>query len=154
MRVAFVCTGNTCRSPMAEVVMREKARAAGLNDLTVLSCGLQVVPMSTMSENSKKALLFKGYSVSDRVAVQASKEQLKGADLIVCMTPMHKYYVKDYGKAVTVSEITGGRDVPDPYGSDQQKYDECLCEIENMCDVLINKIKDGVYHNDTYGGLR
>ena len=144
MKVVFICTGNTCRSPMAEAVMRKKASDEGLKDLTVTSCGLQVVPQSKMSENSKRALIKKGYSAFDREALQVTKEELKDADLIVCMTPMHKYYVKDYGRALTVSEITGGRDVPDPYGSDQKKYDECLAEIENMCDALIKMIREEI----------
>ena len=138
MKVLFICTGNTCRSPMAETILRKKAEERNLN-CEVSSCGLQVIPGSVMSENAKNALAACGYSAGDFKSRQGGREFYAEADLIVCMTPLHKYYVSGYKNVYTVAEITGGKDVSDPYGSCIDEYISCLRELETACDAIIEK---------------
>lgn len=88
MRVLFVCTGNTCRSPMAEGLFRRLAREAGL-DVEVKSAGIAAVPGSNFAKHAQTVLKerkadFEGSSTS------LTPELLAWADVVLVMTAGHK----------------------------------------------------------------
>lgn len=133
MKVIFVCTGNTCRSPMAEGYLKSK----NIKDLSVCSRGF-MSDGDAVSENSKRAMAECGIDISHHTSKCISPEEIQNADKIICMSPSHKnalllYNVDD--KKITV--LGGG--IPDPFGSDIDIYRSCRDSIFTSIDKLIDE---------------
>lgn len=136
-KILFVCTGNTCRSPMAEVILKKKLRLARLNGFKVSSAGTMANNGSLMSENSLKALKLLGYRAYAFRSKQADAKVLLEHDIIICMTRGHKLPICNFPNVYTVDELTGLGDVVDPYGGSLQDYVFASHQIEKACDIII-----------------
>lgn len=126
--IVFICTGNTCRSPLAEAGMRRLASEAGL-DCSVTSAGLAVFGAIPASENARIAATEAGLDLSTHVSRPFAKAVALGSDLIVTMTQRHKEGILHKipaleGKVLTLAEFAGEgpADVPDPAGGDIEEY--------------------------------
>lgn len=97
--ILFVCTGNTCRSPIAEVILRRKAAERGL-ELDVRSAGVSALKGAKMSPNTAETL--RGYEIAeDWASTPLTEEEVGWAELILTMTNGHKrYVVQSYPEAV------------------------------------------------------
>lgn len=134
MNILFVCTGNTCRSPIAEGIMKKKIEERKL-DITVSSAGTGAFAGDTATENAVKAALFFGADISSHRSRQVNGYILDEADFIVCMTQSHKYALLPYvpeEKLITMGEIS------DPYGMDEDVYLECAKQIESELEDMLN----------------
>ena len=139
-KIAFICTGNTCRSPMAQFIMRAKLKAAGLNDVTVRSFGLKAHG-SQMKDNAKYALKQLKIKFSNYTSKPIPKS-LSTYDAVVCMTEEHKKALEGKSRALyTLDELCGVGDVPDPYGKDEAEYLRVAVILNECCDKLINYLK-------------
>lgn len=131
MNILFVCTGNTCRSPMAEGYVN-----AHFENITAKSCGIYA-DGSPVSENSKLAMEQIGIDISSHISTPLTKELLSWADKIICMSPSHKNVLESIG----VKSQVLGDGICDPYGCNLDTYVVCRDQIIEEIDKFLNNIK-------------
>jgi len=137
MEIIFVCTGNTCRSPMAEGLMKKLLSNRGIDSIQVSSAGLAAYPGDEVSENSINAA--KKYSVD--ISAHRSRrinEYMLESGIFVCMTASHAEALKPY---LTENRLfILGNGIEDPYGGTQEVYDRCAEEINSTLPELLCRI--------------
>ena len=136
MNILFVCTGNTCRSPMAEGYLKSK----GIEGVTVLSRGL-AADGSPVSLNSKTAMDEAGIDIGSHISKQITADDINKADKIICLSPSHKALLLSAGVPENKLYILGDG-ISDPFGGSIEVYRRCRDEIFAAIDILI---KDGFF---------
>ena len=131
MNILIVCTGNTCRSPMAEGYLVSKQ----LPGVAVLSRGLYA-DGSPLSENAALALREAGIEMAGRKSVPLTKAETENADKILCLSPSHKQRLAEAGVPEEKLFILGGG-IADPFGGDLAVYRACRDAIFAAIDELI-----------------
>ncbi|MBO1579675.1 low molecular weight protein arginine phosphatase [Bacillus sp. XF8] len=144
-RVLFVCTGNTCRSPMAEALLRHY----GKGKFEVKSAGVFASPGSDASSHAKDALAEKGIPIL-HASQQITEELLEWADMVLAMTESHKqlvlgHYPSTKEKVHTLYEFVEGtsKDISDPFGGSLSIYQSTLVEMEKLVQTLVEKHSEG-----------
>lgn len=135
-RILFVCTGNTCRSPMAELLMRSKIKKNKIKWWDVASCGIQAETGSAISKNSKAVLEELGVSCEGFTPKQLTQKRISSSTLVVCMTSTQKQMLEDCGNVKCMSDFCG-YEIPDPYGCDESVYRRTRDKISEACDIII-----------------
>lgn len=131
MNVLFVCTGNTCRSPMAAALFNKIAMERNL-DVRIESAGLFAHDGDPASTEAIIAMKKYGIDLLGHHAQTINTELLEKSDLILTMTAAHKMVIEPsaQGKTYTLCEYAGmDGDIPDPYGGDVAEYEECADKI-------------------------
>jgi protein-tyrosine phosphatase len=157
-RVVFVCTGNICRSPMAEVVTRTLADATLLADDTTLGSHLTVSSAGTgpwhegdqMHQRALSALERAGFPWHPHVARPFSTARLGTFDLVVGLDRRHQQTLHGLGTdperlfLLRSFDPSSGAaaDVPDPYYGDDAEFDDCLKMITAACRGLVSALRD------------
>lgn len=155
-RVVFVCTGNICRSPMADVVFRWFADSAGLSDRVVsTSAGTGEWHVGERADHrTLEALERKGYDGSRHRARQFTREDFERNDLIVALDRSHERILHEWARtegdtdklALLMSFETDAPtlDVPDPYYAGPGMFDDVLTMIEGASRALFRQLEPAI----------
>ncbi|MDJ0333709.1 low molecular weight protein-tyrosine-phosphatase [Salinibacterium sp. G-O1] len=156
-RLCFVCTGNICRSPMAETVMRSLAARSGLGDrVTITSAGTGDWHVGEPADaRTLVALENRGYDASRHRGRQFDPSWFDDLDLVVVFDHSQERTLKswastdqDRSKVQLLlsfdAEHSQANDVPDPYYSDAALFDQVLSMIEKSCAALFRQITPGI----------
>lgn len=137
MKILFVCTGNTCRSPLAQALMQKLLAEKGINadcDSAGLECGFG----SDISENSRKIIEEEGIFFTHQTQ-PVTQKLLDESDLVVCMTSAHKMVLMPYvsrEKLYSVKDLTG-EEVCDPFGLDINVYRKCADQLKKAAEAIL-----------------
>ena len=127
----FVCTGNTCRSPMAEGIFNKLASEKGWQ-ASAKSAGLFVTE-PCVSNNSLEVCRENGIDISAHIPTPIIAELIDEADVILTMTGSHKAAFGGMDKVFTLSEyFDADGDITDPYGGNAQIYRQTFGQLENL----------------------
>ncbi|WP_210364408.1 low molecular weight protein arginine phosphatase [Bacillus sp. REN3] len=143
-RVLFVCTGNTCRSPMAEAILKSK----NIPGVEVKSAGVYAMEGAEASANAK-LVLEENKIFHDHRSSILRKEDIDWATLILTMTASHKSLILSQhpaaaDKIFTLKEFadgTGNPDIADPYGGNEQIYRKAFLEMKENIERILEKLR-------------
>jgi protein-tyrosine phosphatase len=155
-RMIFVCTGNICRSPMAEVITRSLAQGRLVGDGTPLNAHLELTSAGTgpwhegepMHPNTARALARGGFPDHPHVAHQLRSANLGRFDLVVALDRRHQQTLRGLGAdparlcLLRAFDRSAGAaaDVPDPYYGDDVVFDDCRDMITAACAGLVESL--------------
>ena len=135
INICYVCTGNTCRSIMAERLMKKTLKNKRIKDVKVFSRGI-FAKKENISLEAKITLKKLNTSATDRKSIKLGKT--KKDTLYVVMTEEMKTYVKA-DKLITIKQLIGF-DILDPYGQDEQVYMQVAKDLMKANKILLEKI--------------
>ena len=143
MNILFVCTGNTCRSPMAAALMNKIALDEGL-EVRIESAGIfaeEGAPAST-----EAIITMKKYDIDllGHHAQQINSELIEKSDIILTMTQGQKMLFNDVSanKVYTLCEYAGVEgDIDDPFGGDVEEYEEVAQMLYLALQAIVEKLR-------------
>lgn len=135
IKVCFVCTGNTCRSIMAERLMKKNLKDRKIKDISVSSKGLNANG-ENITENAKKALKFFKANAKDRKSIKLKK--IDNNILYVTMTEGQKNQIKS-NKVISFKALIG-KEILDPYGQGEEVYLQTCNDLIDGINILIDKL--------------
>ena len=144
MNILFVCTGNTCRSPMAAGLFNKIAIEKNL-DVRIESAGLFANEGEGASTEAIIAMKKYDIDLMGHHSQAINSELLEKSDLIFTMTAAHKMVLSPSApdKTYTLCEFAGiDGDIDDPFGGDVEEYEDCAEEIYNALLKVAEKIAD------------
>lgn len=142
-KIICVCTENTCRSPMLEVILKKKLKQANLTNIKVDSAGVYAISGTTLEPYSKKVINEHGLRVGNRKAKQLKASMVNEDTLLLTISIAHKQVLRNMEKVISVSEFYGGMNIPDPYGKEIEVYRHCFKLLEDIADIIVEYIKNG-----------
>ncbi len=146
-QVEVVCTGNICRSPIGEVVLRAKLAEAGIDDVVVTSSGTSGWHIGDpMDSRAAAALARRGYDGSTHRAQEFRSCWFAERDLVLAMDSGHLSALTRRGGAdlAVPVELFADVDVPDPYYGEDDGFDEVLDQIEKAADVWVDRLRQTI----------
>ena len=150
LRILFVCSGNTCRSPMAEILARRAADENGVEGYEFRSAGTSTVNGLPASEGARRAAERHGLSLAGHTSTVLTPSAIEWADLVLPMAPKHLQRVAAAGgeaKAILLAAFAEGLEseeehfgVPDPFGGDDQTYEATLTTLDALVTAALDRL--------------
>ncbi|MCR6486585.1 low molecular weight phosphotyrosine protein phosphatase [Amycolatopsis sp. OK19-0408] len=146
--LVFVCSGNICRSPMAELIFRAKLEEAGLDDVRVSSCGIGPWHAGEPADKRARATLKAHGYPTEHVATEVTSDDLE-ADLLLAADEGHVEFllerVEDPSKVRLLRSFDPsapeGAEVPDPYYGGDDGFEDVLGMIERSVPALLDWVR-------------
>ena len=159
LKVLFVCTGNTCRSPMAEGILKKMLKDKGVGNLEVTSAGTHGLPHAPASLFAIQVAGQRGIDLSKHRSRRLTPEMIEEADLVLAMSPEHldhingieatagrkTYLLKVFPRAERASNKGpqgGVFSIEDPIGGSPEDYERSFREIEKEIKRILPKVLD------------
>ena len=150
MKIMFICTGNICRSAMAEGMMKKLIKENNI-DAEVYSCGIYAETGNGPTYNAQEAASEYGADISNHRATNIRDSKIEEMDIILCATISHKqsvlymhpelkekvFTMKEYAK---LDKNGQDMDIKDPWGYDEFVYRKCASEIEECLEKIVKII--------------
>jgi protein-tyrosine-phosphatase len=148
MRILFVCTGNTCRSPLAEMIARRIIAGSEIENVTVESAGTQTWDGSPASDEALLIGVERNLDLSGHRSRRLTRELIERSDLILVMSPDHLAHVRAMDASVNVHLLAGygspdgkSHPVADPFGGSLDDYRATADELERELTGILDRIK-------------
>ncbi len=146
--IIFICTGNTCRSPMAEAIAKSLCKSKEIN---ILSRGTFVYSRLPINENAKIVLEKNNINIYEHYSKPITLSEFENADLILTMEKEQKNLLLQFNKNNNIKDnkvftlyeyvLNKDLDIKDPFGTDVNSYNDCFNEIYNLISKInFNKI--------------
>jgi len=147
--ILFICTGNSCRSVMAEALLKKIIKEKNRDDVIVSSAGIMMLSGLGVSQGTKEVLAKEGIDFSNHRSQRVSAEMIRKSDLILVMEKIHEdailrlapevknrvFLLKEFAK------IKGNRlDIPDPIGKSLEFYEQTFAAIKEAVERISNLI--------------
>jgi protein-tyrosine-phosphatase len=147
MRILFVCTGNTCRSALAEALSRKLTIERGLSDVDIQSAGTSAWDGAPASDGSLLVGMERGLDLSQHRAQTLTRELVRDADLVLAMGPHHLERIEALGgsgKGYLLTDFASrgasARPVNDPIGGELDVYRHTADELEQEVRRVFDRI--------------
>lgn len=136
--IIFLCTGNTCRSPMAAAMFQDGLTEEEKEKYEVRSFGLAAFGGEPASEHAVEVMHAHGIDISSHRSTPLNRYALAEAELVVCMTEAHSNVLLQVGVPPEKLIVF---DVPDPYKGTLEDYQRCAEKISQELSKVYDRIR-------------
>ena len=142
-KIVVVCTGNICRSPIAEFLLKERANGC---DLEVISAGTFALVGHEADSGSQAVMEMHGFDISGHRAQQAAPALLTWADLILTLDQTHNSWIAERfphiaPRVFKLGKWRGNVDIEDPYRKPLEAFEKAYDEISVAVDDWLGKLR-------------
>ncbi len=148
INILFVCTGNSCRSPMAEWILKDLIKQHGIENVVVESAGTMAPENRRPTNYTLMVMVERGIDIASHQSRMLTEQMVERADLVFVMEKAHKLFAEEMmpsakGKVFLLKSYGSGgyeEDIQDPIGRDLEFYRQCREELEKEIERVLPEI--------------